>query len=155
MPRWRGSITCYASDLVLLADEVATNEWNECSGVDEVKETVYNCCMKLKDVRWQIGKHRGQLLRDLPDSYLRFVCATQQKTRHHKLAMGELAHRRRRLRISVEHKRNHRHTQNRHLQHQAEIRPCKSGPHRYELWCLECDQHIQWVSSRSVVNEQS
>lgn len=31
--------------------------------------------------------------------------------------------------------------------HQMELRK-GSGPHAYQLWCTECNKHVQWVSTR-------
>lgn len=37
--------------------------------------------------------------------------------------------------------------QARHGAHQSIVRPVQDkGPHRYELYCVECRKHIQWVT---------
>ena len=34
-----------------------------------------------------------------------------------------------------------------HQHHPVEARRCSQGPHQYELRCLLCDTHIQWLSA--------
>jgi len=34
--------------------------------------------------------------------------------------------------------------------HTVEIRP-GSGPHAYQLWCLVCNKHVQWISASDAV----
>ena len=33
-----------------------------------------------------------------------------------------------------------------HLTHQSEVRKRHTGYHGYELWCRECQIHLQWIS---------
>ena len=35
--------------------------------------------------------------------------------------------------------------QQRHAQHQVEVRP-GSGPHPAQLWCRQCQRHVQWIT---------
>ena len=32
-----------------------------------------------------------------------------------------------------------------HSQHQCRIQYGK-GPHKYQLWCVPCNKHVQWLS---------
>lgn len=32
-----------------------------------------------------------------------------------------------------------------HNNHEVEVRP-GTGPHAARLWCVECDQHVQWIT---------
>ena len=34
--------------------------------------------------------------------------------------------------------------------HSVELRPGK-GPHAYQLWCLVCNKHIQWVNNKQAI----
>ena len=34
-----------------------------------------------------------------------------------------------------------------HATHPVEARRCSQGPHLYELRCVLCDTHIQWLSA--------
>jgi len=39
--------------------------------------------------------------------------------------------------------------QQKHAKHQAIIRPVlKVSPHKYELFCVDCSKHIQWLSEK-------
>ena len=43
-------------------------------------------------------------------------------------------------------KRAKRQPQTRHEQHNCIVRPVHNkGPHRYEVYCLQCKKHVQWA----------
>ena len=35
-----------------------------------------------------------------------------------------------------------------HLNHTVQLRVRTVGPHRVQVWCEQCDCHVQWLSSR-------
>ena len=44
------------------------------------------------------------------------------------------------------HKRGTQEHRWKHEQHPCVVRPVRNkGPHRYEVYCLKCDKHVQWA----------
>ena len=106
---------------------------------------------------WQLGKHRGVKVSDVPSEYLQWICQTARSVSVVRSAWRILQIRQGELRGAVKKKKQakqrkikqERRTQSRkHLKHQCEVRAVNKSMHKYELRCIQCDAHIQWLSSK-------
>lgn len=94
---------------------------------------------------WRLSPHKGKHIHSVPSDYLEWCL--------HTVGGVALAQARRELRRRhsetvklTRHKQRRRREHHRHHTHRCEATECHKGPHRYQLRCVECDSHIQWLS---------
>ena len=106
---------------------------------------------------WQLGKHRGIKVSDVPSEYLQWICQTSRSLTAVRSAWRILQIRQGQLRRAVKKKKHakqrkikqeRRTHSGKHLKHQCEVRAVNKSMHKYELRCTQCDAHIQWLSSK-------
>ena len=106
---------------------------------------------------WQLGKHRGIKVSDVPSEYLQWICQTARSVSVVRSAWRILHQRQNELRRSVKKKKQakqrkiaqeRRTLSSKHNTHQVQVVAVNKSMHKYELRCIECDAHIQWLSSK-------